>query len=536
MLVEFTGIQWQVNKTDARGQDYGVLPTTMLREMQPKMITLEIPDQTDWPEDLWVPLDAANSAHMAGRHARQLGIIRYLERALSIWSSRYQNFRNYFLGLPFGSIIQLHTMSTEPVDCTFSVIEGSEWAIGNTATELQSIWGLEAADMPLCISIDELRMVSQLTNSVVLVTIVSNPSRQLVLKVGFSDVGIYHEIKVLLTMAPHQFIEGKPQYLVTLGGDSAAKENVCGILLQYYERGSLEGNLEPWDLSNPHWWTTPLRRSRQICDSLLHVVKHSLFCSDLRLDNILLEKSGDEERCILIDLQMDRNIFSWSPPEMLSTEWIVETAFSRLLSAEQKQEYVELVELFTTSRNLCSLSRQKPGNYDNAAVGWWFPWTWSTLQEREAGMVYLLGKVLWCLFEGEPLIGNILGRSLDRDMQLEFPDFVRTPPQVQQLIKEMTAGSREWSGSRLGLYRRAGVLFPRGRSGINGEPEASFEDTQRAVTEVWQHELTHAKALLRARIRNDQGHASEDDSRYLEHLTRPTLQDVLDRLKEMDLE
>jgi hypothetical protein len=535
MLQSSSQIQWQVNKIDARGQRYGVFPATFLREMQPKMIMLEIPDQTDWPKDLWIPLNAADSAHMAGRHTCQLGIIRYLERALTSWSSRHPSFTHYFFGLPYGSIIELQTMDIEPAECTFSVIEGGEWADGNTATELRSMWGLKNTDMPPCVPIEELRMVRQLTNAVVLVTLVSDPSRQLVLKSSFSDVGIYHELKVLLTMPPHRFIQERPHYMVILGGNSAAKDNICGILLTYYERGSIETNLMPWDLSDPHWWMTPLSWSRQICDSLVHVVKNGLFCSDLRMDNILLSQFGDEEHCVLIDFAMDRNIFSWSPPEMLSVEWVAEIASSQLLSAEQKQEYINILEVFTTSRNLTVDPRGKPDKYDNASLGWWFPWTWSTPLEREAGMVYLLGKVIWCLFEGEPLIGNILGRSLDEDTGLEFSDFVRTPPTVQELIKEMTAGSREWSGRRLGIYRRAGIIFPRGKTGRNGEPEASLEDTEEAIREVWQYEVDYAEALLQARIRHGQGIATEEDAKFLEFLLRPSLQTVFQRLKDLDL-
>jgi len=385
-------IRWLVKKTDARGRNYGVFPIAVPQEMQPKMILLEIPDQTEWPTELWVTLDAADSAHMAGGRTTQLGIIRYLERALSAWSLRMDDFDHYFPRLPYGTIIELQKMHVDPAECTIAVVEGSEWTNGNTATELQSIWEMGDGVLPPIVSIEDLQVIKQFTNVVTLVTQISNPSQRLVFKSGFSDVGIYHELKVLLNMPPHQYIEEKPQFLVTLGGESAAKDNVCGFLLKYYEHGSIEDRLAPWNTTNLLWWETPLRWSQQICDSLLHILDQGLFCSDLRMDNILLDRSGEEEHCVLIDLAMDRNIFAWSPPEMLSIEWVAEVVSSKMLSAEQKQEYVRVLGDFASNRHVDMEARKKPSVYENAPVGWWFPWTWSTPKEREAGMVYLLGK------------------------------------------------------------------------------------------------------------------------------------------------
>lgn len=63
--------------------------------------------------------------------------------------------------------------------------------------------------------------------------------------------------------------------------------------------------------------------------------------------------------------------------------------------------------------------------------------------------------------------------SQAKEPAIKFPDFVHTPKPVRELIKQMTLGSREWHGRKLGLFRRGAVTFSSGRTGLDGEPAAS---------------------------------------------------------------
>lgn len=56
-------------------------------------------------------------------------------------------------------------------------------------------------------------------------------------------------------------------------------------------------------------------------------------------------------------------------------------------------------------------------------------------------MMYMLGKALWCLFEGVWDPGIVLGRSSVYDGQQRFPEFVRTPPDLQGLINISMVGA-----------------------------------------------------------------------------------------------
>ena len=83
----------------------------------------------------------------------------------------------------------------------------------------------------------------------------------------------------------------------------------------------------------------------------------------------------------------------------------------------------------------------------------------------------MLGKALWCIFEGVGDADIVLGRSNIHDGEQRFPEFVRTPPPLRELIRRCTAGAREWSDGPIKIYRREGKVFPLGQTGLNGEPE-----------------------------------------------------------------
>jgi hypothetical protein len=164
-------------------------------------------------------------------------------------------------------------------------------------------------------------------------------------------------------------------------------------------------------------------------------------------------------------------------------------------------------------------------------LGWYFPWLTSTLEERESAAIFMLGKALWCLFEGVGNADIILGRSHMYEAEQRFPEFRRTPKPLQDLIRDCTAGAREWIDGPIKIYRREGKVYPLGKAGLNGEPEASSEETKKAIKTFWQNEMTKAEAFFGARMRYDSGGASESDLQLLHYLRRPKFEAVLQSLK-----
>lgn len=158
-----------------------------------------------------------------------------------------------------------------------------------------------------------------------------------------------------------------------------------------------------------------------------------------------------------------------------------------------------------------------------------------TIPVTELHWQYCLGKVLWCIFEGEGDADIILGRSLQIEAERRFPEFHHTPEPLRDLIKHCTAGAREWKDGPMGIVRRGGKVYPLGRSGVNGEPVATLEETKQAIQPFWQREVTKAEQFVLAKIAYDTGTARETDVELLDYLRRPTLREVLDTLNGFSL-
>lgn len=156
-------------------------------------------------------------------------------------------------------------------------------------------------------------------------------------------------------------------------------------------------------------------------------------------------------------------------------------------------------------------------------------------EEKEASQVYLLGKALWCIFEGASTPDIVLGRSYPHETDIRFPTFQSTPEPLQDLIKNCTLGAREWLDGPLGIFRRDGKIFPLGKTGLLDEEEATTEETKAAIVRIWQNEMTKAEQFVLARARHDQGEATSEDLQILHYLRRPKLREVLDALLAFDL-
>jgi hypothetical protein len=233
-----------------------------------------------------------------------------------------------------------------------------------------------------------------------------------------------------------------------------------------------------------------------------------MFYSDLKMDNILLRLIDGKMSIILVDFEQSRNLYTWAPPEIFYVECIAELSFRGLarndgLTDQMMLEFRGVMEQYFASRGVALPVLVPLMNYDNPDHGWYYPWLTSTTREQESGAVYCLGRALWCIFECVGNISNILGmsHSHDSEPQHEFPTFTsRTPDSAQEFIEKCTAGARELAGDGpLGLFRRGGKVYPRGRTGAMGEPIATVDETKEAIKKVWELEVTKAKAFLLAR-------------------------------------
>lgn len=438
---------------------------------------------------------------------------------------------------------------------------------------------------------------------------------------------LYNELKMLLSLGPHENIIPKPRYIVTKKARFGGRKGVCGFVLEYFPGGSLKQFLLDHSASkSPTAAGIPLEQkllwAKQITRALVHIntntnIQNSNssgdsnnsrsnqwfgFYPDLKPDNIILRpssptikstrkrgedgsQSGNEIEgvlydAVLIDLEQRGGWFSWSPPEISYLEYL-----EMILSADadeldgqgydadqlekiQEEVGVLLGEYYllcfdhegsrsigtcdtglgngTTGWNGQSKGRNCGGNlkYYNSDGGFSTPWL-ALLAERkvapitgrpaessdhgegafdlEKAQVFMLGKLLWCIFEEEALMRcgidhEMLSDGFRNDGASDstgsvkkakmFPEFEHTPDEIRALIKRCTAGADEWEDSGKGGQRGwrvvlngDGKLVPAPRSGqaargsgVAREPMA--EDTQREATAYWKGEVEKARSFV----------------------------------------
>jgi hypothetical protein len=522
------------------GSSWVVVPKS-LGPLPPSRIDLIIPDQTDWPPGLWSRLDARDSAHLRLPRLGKLGISHYLRAALQLWSDKLDDFSEKYTGAPFGSQLRLAAVTVDPADAEFTLHRSDPAAADSlflSVEDLCGIWGIDQSSLPPPIPFTYLCHEEQLASEVILVSFRQDRSMTAVFKSARrSPSTIYHELKVILHMAPSPTIVEKPMFLVTLPCQDG-RELVCGFLVKFYRGGSLDQVLPSRRLAGTLTLRQQLGWARDLTSSLIHVRDSpAKFYSDLRMDQLVLSPNEDgSETAILIDFEQTRNIYNWAPPEVYYLEWISELgsweyARTRELTDDTLAKYGAILERYIASRQQRTRLSNISGRYDNPALGWYWPWVTSTAEERESGMVYMLGKALWCIFEAMEDADIVLGRSGNFPDRQRFPEFVRTPPELQPLIRDCTNGAREWIDGPIKIYRREGKIFPLGKAGLDGEPEGTLDETKQTIRDFWQGEMEKAEIFVAARQRYDSGTASDEDIGHLHYLKRPSLNDVKEVLE-----
>ncbi len=527
---------WQI-----QGASFGVRYIAAPRltgSLRPLRIRVVIPDQVDWPAELWNPLDARDSVHIRGPHVQGLGISQHLCKALGSWCSRFDDFRQTYNNMPFASLIRVENITANISEMRMSFVPRPDYsALTSSSRQLQVLWNMRDDEMPPVVELKHLRLEREIADDVALVRIPSHDEGRTMFAFKSSSTrfsAVYHELKTLLALKPHRNIIPRPLCLVVERDESTGAERVLGFLLKYFPLGSLYDILPRRREAGTLKLETQLHWGIDVTSSLIHVLSEPAeFYSDLRTDNVLLavDEASQTEIAVLIDFEQGRNLYNWAPPEIYRTEWIAEMGhkdFARAkgIPQEVRNKYHGILTQILSVRKYPLPLAAQPDIYDNAPQGWYFPWLMSTRLEKEAGMVYLLGKLLYCIFEGRANTDIVLGQSYVGEQEQQFPEFRLTPPPLQNLIKCCTCGAREWLNDPIRIYRRGGKVFPFGQAGLHGQGEATLQETQEAIVAFWREEMKKAEDFVLARYRHDKGEATEDDMKLLHYLHRPTLAEV----------
>jgi serine/threonine protein kinase len=400
-----------------------------------------------------------------------------------------------------------------------------------SVSKLQELWKLPSTSWPKTISLYHLEHYSQIHDTISLVRIPTLHSDKLfVFKSAVDDVKfLYHELKLLLTMPPHSNIMPRPLFLVINKDRYSTENKVYGFVMEYRSQGNLadmlaeraeKGTLELKDQFN---W------ARQITSTMIFIKESpARFYSELKPDNLVL--SDGAERVILIDFEQMGNWITFSAPEVHYLEYLLKLSKSDAIPHGERRRYAEMVKEHMPQE-------QDPHPiYANPPNGYYRPWICFTPAEQEAAEVFSLGKTLWCIFEGCSDTRNSVLKAFKRDSGLEFPDFRRTPAKVRTLIAACTRGNRDGEPDRVEIVRQGSKVYPRGRSGVNGEPLGTIAEARKAAKLMWQQRIQEMEHFLQAKKRWRDGQGREEDRDLVGYPSRPLLSEVLRILTEVEAE
>ncbi|KAJ6050554.1 uncharacterized protein N7446_010663 [Penicillium canescens] len=462
--------------------------------------------------------------------------------ALEVWSTNFDNFENTYMNMPFGSRINIEILAENVRDMQISFEANYELELQwRTHKHLQTMWKVQPDHLPPVIDLSELQLVTELHETVHLVTLRDNPSEKLVFK---STTGnprfLYRELLLLLSVKPHPNIISRPVHIVTKKVNFGGKKGICGFLLEFHSGGTLATRItsKPANTIN---LGTKVRWAYQLASALAHVKTSSMgYYSDLKLDNIVLRESKNGEDAMLIDFEQRGSWASWSPPEINKLMLLVYLATRRssYIPRAVGRKYRALLDRYLPSwRGHHPLG---PGNGGGSPhtdvdpesdmdIGYNKSWRALSPDERDHAVVFMFGRILWCIFEGRASANaaEFFGGDVFREVDSEhrFPDFRYTPEHVQDLIRECTRGAPEWAGLKRCIRTVGNVVYD-ARSTMKEDVESEARAAVDTLRKWWSERIREARGYL---VQRAVDLNACEDARVAR--TRPGIEHILESLR-----
>ncbi|KAI0869536.1 hypothetical protein GGS24DRAFT_149177 [Hypoxylon argillaceum] len=502
---------WRVFRADfVRGKMSAVPAFAIGRP--PLRVDVVFGPKVDLEADTWTrPLMSKLSTMVQTSGLSRSFLAEHVAAALGHWTCRTPGFQEQYLGLPFGSrivVINL-TQDIRLMEIGFDPDHRPEleWS---SIHDLRSMWHFPLEIWPPNINIEELELISEIHDSITLVSLRGSPSTQYIFKASTSSASyIYHELKQLLLLDKHPNIVNGPLYLVTSRVKFGNKEGVCGFLLEHYPLGNLAQALRPGsDIQQSIDLQMKFRWGMQIGNVLLQVCSSPVgYFSDLKLENIVLKENHGRYDAVLIDFEQRGAWFSWSPPEInkiTHLAYLASRTTARHIPVEVREKYKRFLDTYLVDWN--RFLRRRRQKYENPDAGYNISWRALDKEEREKAMVFMFGRLLWCIFEVQASANaaEFLGAEVFRewDPRYRFPRFEHTPLEIQQLINQCTHDAPEWSGKIRCIERYGDVVYSLGRSPAQGSTPASKAETVKCLKRWWSDELEDAEKYVFERSRD----------------------------------
>ena len=510
-LAEPLNAKWIVDGSAGNGTQFYTVPT-FLRRRIPMRIDTFIPERKEILVALQSDLGIGSAFYTRDGRVAQLGIARYIVRVLDHWSGQIPDFEAFYHSLPFGSRIMFQNVEADIRAVRIQILQTHFLEKQLLSIEsLRAMWNIPPASWPENTDLADITLVKQLHDSV---SLVKHAGQTRIMKsLTSSPKYLYHELKVLLTMEPHPNIVSKPPYLIVKRCNFGGKIAVVGFLLDYYSAGTLRDVLSFRRASHSLRLQDQIKWSIQLTEALVHIRADEIMYCDLRLDNIVLAEPG--ERLVMIDFEA-RGVGTFtSAPEINYLEYILSLAHdtSESIAENEHECFQQLREIAINGRSVPALTEM----YRNPQHGYCISWLCLSEAEREAAQVYMLGKVLWGIFEGvgSPDKGVLVEHC--REDAMEFPQWRNTPAAIRELISACCVCSKP--RTRFPLVRKGRRLCLR-----NADGEGTADQVRDAAVRWWRDELRDAREFVEQRTGGSAGVGHISSS-------RPKLEDVLVALK-----
>jgi len=538
---------WILHGVDVTGTRFFATPVFAIGK-RPMRIDVYIPPTEEHPQDLRDLLHSDAAIYVSGSGAVGLPISQHVLRALEHWSASLPRFERQYFNMPYGSRIAISNIAAKVAHMETQMIASYEVEQAMlSVSELERMWHLGIHNWPEIIDAGELQLRHQISEAISVVTMARHGHQELAFKSIVRDQrNMYNELKVLLTITHHPNVVPRPLYIVVQKSRFGSKHGICGFILTFFPEGSLREHLsDAASRASPSIsLETCFRWSAQITAALQSINNSpSGFYPDLKPDNIVLRRRSlaDPESLdlVLVDFEQRGGWFSWSPPEISYIEYL-ELLATQELEPIVQSDAVSLLQLHIPGWH----PSHQTNRYKNIDGGFSAAWI-ALLQRRDQGglqkdmlekaQVFMLGKLLWCIFERQPHVRCGLDRELLNEnthpsfRPLAFPEFEKTPEPVRKLIRECTRGAPEWCGRRRALVLQGGKLMPASDLGT-GRP--TIEKTRTIVLNWWKDELERSKQFVQDVLdEGDQGRG-EPGSLLAEAMLRPKLCEVLKVLED----
>jgi len=546
---------WRIDGCTGLGTQYYAIPL-FLGAVPPLRFDVFIPEEAGKSPVLRRLLDLNAAFHTKdSARVRRLGISRHILRTLQAWtlSGTRESVAQVYKDLPFGSriIFENLDLNIRNIKITIAPMHNLEKQLLKIANIANRI-GLPADVLPEPIDIHQLELVQQLHDSVCVVRLNNDKSQSQdkssrngerlddvwIFKTLTSGTKyLYRELQNLLRLESHPHVISRPRYLVTKYCQFGGKTAVVGFLIPYHSAGSLRDTLPLLRMHGQLTLDLQLKWAVQLASALSHIREQGrIFYPDLRLDNVVLSDSGD---IIMVDFEQRGVWCEFAAPEVNALEYTRilasdeslangEDATEPLIPEEVRNHFSALLtrelpdwEALQEREDYCKL----PHGYESYNVAW----ECLSPAEQEAAEVYMFGRVLWCIFEGQSAPQRAaVWQSYRFEPEIEFPTFRQTHPGLRDLINRCTKGRREVlsslvvrSGSKL-VLRTSGSPDDSGNAADQADPSVVLQ----AAKDWWSAEVKVAEEFLQ--MRHDKKKRGEWNDNYY---GRPTMRGVLADLR-----